>query len=97
MKYLFGLAFALMLAAGCREKELTYEQVEKKLIKTMNDYLNKSREGKAEFTVKEVVFYPEKSRYLCEFKVNMKTGNLDTIGVMKANISKNFKDVERTY
>ncbi len=97
MKYLFGLAFAVMLAAGCREKELTYEQVEKKLIKTMNDYLNKSREGKAEFTVKEVVFFPEKSRYLCEFRVKMKTGNLDTLGIMKANISKNFKEVERTY
>jgi hypothetical protein len=97
MKYLFGLTFALVLAAGCREKELTYEQVEKKLMKTMNDYLNKSREGKVEFTVKEVVFFPEKSRYLCEFRVNMKTGNLDTIGIMKANISKNFKDVERTY
>ena len=96
MKYFFRLTLVLMLAAGCKERELTYEQVEKKLIKTMNDYLNENRDGKVEFAVKEVVFFPEKSRYLCEFRVNMKTGNLDTIGVMKANISKDFKDIERT-
>jgi hypothetical protein len=96
MKYLFGLLLTLMLAAGCGEKQLSYEQVEKKLMETMQEYLNEQREGKAQFTVKEVIFFPEKSRYLCEFRVNMKTGNLDTIGVMKANISRNFKDVERT-
>lgn len=96
MKYLFHLVLVLMLAAGCKERELSYEQVEKKLMKTMNEYLNKQREGKAEFEVKEVIFFAEKSRYLCEFKVNMKTATLDTIGIMKANISKDFKEVERT-
>jgi hypothetical protein len=65
-------------------------------MKSMNDYLNKQREGKAEFKVKEVIFFAEKNRYLCEFKVNMKTATLDTIGIMKANISKDFKEVERT-
>ena len=95
MKYFLRLVLMLMLAAGCQERELTYEQVEKKLMETMQEYLNEQREGKAQFTVKEVIFFPEKSRYLCEFRVNMKSGNLDTIGVMKANISKNFKDVER--
>ena len=95
MKYLLGLVLALILSAGCKQKELTYEQVEKKLIKTMDEYLNKQREGKAQFTVKEVVFFTEKSRYLCEFKVNMKSATLDTLGTMKANISKDFKEVER--
>ena len=96
MKYLLGLALMLTLAAGCKQKELSYEQVEKKLMKTMNEYLNKERDGKVEFDVKEVVFFPAKSVYLCEFKVNMKTAKLDTLGLMKANISKDFKKVERT-
>ena len=95
MKYFLRLVFVLMLAAGCKERELSNEQVEKRLIKTMNDYLNKNRDRKAEFTVKEVIFFPEESRYICEFRVSMKTGDLDTIGVMKAHVSKNFKDVER--
>ena len=96
MKYLFGLAIMLVVVTGCRERQLSYEEVEKKLMKSMNEYLNKQREGKAEFTVKEVIFFAEKNRYLCEFKVNMKTAALDTIGIMKANISKDFKEVERT-
>ena len=95
MKYFFGLVFALMLAAGCEEREMTHEQVEKKLIETMNDYLNKSKDGQVEFAVKEVVFFPEKTHYICEFRVSMKTGALDTIGVMKANISRNFKEIGR--
>ena len=96
MKYLSGIVLVLMLTAGCKQKQLTYEQVESKLIKTMNEYLNKNRDGKVQFQVREVAFFPETNRYLCEFKVNMKTANLDTIGTMKARISKDFKDVERT-
>jgi len=96
MKYLSAIVLVLLLAAGCKQKELTYQQAESKLIKTMNEYLNKNKEGKVEFRVKEVVFFPETNRYLCEFKVNMKTATMDTIGTMKARISRDFKDVERT-
>lgn len=98
MKYLFGIVLMLVLAPGCKEKQLTYEQLEKKLMKTMENYLikNNSKEGQAQFEVKEVIFFAEKSRYLCEFKVNMKTATSDTIGTMKANISKDFNEVERT-
>ncbi len=96
MKYLAGIVLVLMLSVSCKQKELTYQQVESKLIKAMNEYLNKDRDGKVEFRVKEVAFYPETNRYLCEFKVNMKTATLDTIGIMKARISRDFKEVERT-
>ena len=96
MKYLAGIVLVLMLSASCKQKELTYEQVESKLMKAMDEYLNKNRDGKVQFKVKEVVFFPETNRYLCEFKVNMKTITLDTIGTMKARISRDFKDVERT-
>jgi hypothetical protein len=62
----------------------------------MNDYLNKSSDGKVKFTVKEVVFYPEHSYYICEFHVGMHSNNKDTTGTMAASISKNFSTVERT-
>ena len=96
MKYLTGIVLVLMLSAGCKQKQLTYEQVERKLMKAMNEYLNKNKDGKVQFTVKEVAFFQETNRYLCEFKVNMKTATLDTIGTMKARISRDFKKVERT-
>jgi hypothetical protein len=31
MKYFFRLVLVLMLAAGCKERELSYEQVEEKV------------------------------------------------------------------
>jgi len=96
MKYLSAIVLVLLMSAGCKQKELTYQQVESKLIKTMDEYLNKNRDGKVQFRVKEVVFFPETNRYLCEFKVNMKSATLDTVGTMKARISRDFKDVERT-
>ena len=96
MKYIAGIVLVLILSAGCKQKELTYQQVENKLIKTMDEYLNKNKDGKVQFRVKEVAFFPETNRYLCEFKVNMKTATLDTIGTMRARISRDFKDVERT-
>ena len=96
MKYLSGIVLVLILAGGCKEKALTYEQTEKKLMKAMDDYLNKDRDDEVTFATKEVIFFAEKTRYLCEFKVNMKTAGLDTLGTMKARISKDFKEVERT-
>ena len=96
MKTLVRIGLVLLLSVGCKQKELTYQQVENKLIKTMNEYLNKDRDGKVQFRVTDVVFFPETNRYLCEFKVNMKTATMDTIGTMKARISRDFKDVERT-
>jgi hypothetical protein len=53
------------------------------------------------FTVLEVSFFEGKKVYNCEFKVNMKQKMperlVDTIGYMRADISKDFKTVDRRY
>lgn len=96
MKYFFSLVFLLVLAAGCKEKRLSQAQLENKLIKTMNEYLDKTSKGKVKFAVKEVIFYPEKDFYRCEFRVNMQGNTIDTIGTMAATISKDFNTVKRS-
>jgi hypothetical protein len=37
-----------------------------------------------------------KNHYICTFDVSVRTGNRDTIGVMKAIISRDFSKVNRT-
>jgi hypothetical protein len=95
MKYFFSLVFLVALVAGCKEKRLSPEQLENKLMKTMNNYLDKNGNANVKFTVKSVVFYPEKEYYLCEFRVNMHGATIDTIGTMAATISKDFNTVKR--
>ena len=96
MKYFFSLVFLLVLAAGCIEKRSSEAELESKLMKTMNDYLDKNSDGKVRFTVKEVTFYPEKNHYTCEFRVNMRSDTKDTTGSMAAIISKDFNTIKRT-
>ena len=95
MRYFFSLVFLVVLAAGCKEKRLSPAQLENKLMKTMNNYLDKNGNANVKFTVKSVVFYPEKDFYLCEFRVNMQGNTIDTIGTMTATISKDFNTVKR--
>jgi hypothetical protein len=61
-----------------------------------NEYLDKTSKGNVKFTVKEVIFYPEKDFYRCEFRVNMHGNTIDTIGSMAATISKDFNTVKRS-
>ena len=61
-------------------------------------YANNSQ---AKFNVLEVSFYEGPKAYICEFKVNMKQKMpdrlVDTVGYMKADVSKDFKTVTRAY
>ena len=98
MKYLFTLVFLLTLGAGCKQKILSGKELENKLKETMTDYLHKTLEPGAEFTIKDVSFYPEKDKklYICEFNVDLHTNKSDTTGVMIVTISNDFKEVHRT-
>lgn len=57
--------------------------------------------SKTRFKVLEVSFFEGKKAYNCEFKVNMKQKMpdrlVDTVGYMRADISKDFKTVDRHY
>ena len=98
MKYLFTLVFLLILGAGCKQKILSGKELENKLKETMTDYLHKTLEPGAAFTIKDVSYYPEKEKklYICEFNVDLHTNKSDTTGIMIATISNDFKEVHRT-
>jgi hypothetical protein len=85
-------------------KKITRKETEDNLRRAMDLYLNhqpKVDTSKVKFKVLDVVFFEDKTVYICNFKVNMKT-NLDdhisdTTGAMSARISKDFREVSRTY
>jgi uncharacterized protein YkuJ len=85
-------------------KKTGKKDVEENLKTAMGLYLNRQPRldtSRTKFKVLEVTYFEDKMAYLCEFKVNMKQKEnkqiKDTIGMMAANISKDFKTVSRKY
>ena len=95
--------FVLLIAAfafSCRAKDSTRAGLEDDLKTTMQTYLYKAinnDSSNAKYRVQKVDFYDDKERgmYICVFTVNLKERMFDTTGIMKANISKDFKTVKR--
>jgi hypothetical protein len=87
----------LTIAVACKQKILSGPELEKKLIETMQNYLDKTAKPGVSFKVKDVVYFtdPLKKLYNCEFHVRMLQGSTDTIGIMTADIPNNFKEVKR--
>jgi len=98
MKYFYYTILLLTLVTACRQKMLSGKELEDKLIETMKEHLDKTLQPGTEFTINDMTYYPDQIRrhYNCEFDVIMHAGNKDTSGVMKALISNDFKNVERT-
>ncbi|MCW3086762.1 MAG: hypothetical protein JWQ78_148 [Sediminibacterium sp.] len=94
------LLFVLLLLAFACRKKYTHEEVEEKLKKAMTASLYKhidNDSSRVKYRIEQVFFYEEAKFFDCEFKVNMKQRGHDTIGVMKAMISKDFSKVDRIY
>lgn len=77
--------------------------VQESLKSAMDLYLNHQPRidtSRVKFNVLEVVYFEDKTNYLCNFKVNLKEKRInqlfDTTGNMSARISKDFKTVSRT-
>jgi hypothetical protein len=88
---------ALVFSNGCIRKPSPAD-LESNLKAAMARSLNNDPgidSTKVKFTVLEVNYFEEKDTYACEFKVNMKTANVDTTGIMSANISKDFAKILR--
>ena|ERR1044072_6165661 len=88
-----------VLLFSCKAKDPRIE-VEKDLKNAMQTYLysqinNDSTNVK--YRVQKVIYFEEQNLYICEFTVNLKAKLFDTTGIMKANISKDFKKVDRLY
>lgn len=98
MKYFFIAICLIVASTGCKPKILDGKDLENKLIKTMQEYLDKGEHpNSVKFTVKDVSFFTEKEKkeYSCEFHVNMKTEHMDTTGLMTATIPNDFSRVDR--
>lgn len=99
MRFSLTFIFLLMLATACQQKVISGPELENKLIKTMQDYLDKTGRKDAVYKVEDVTFFADKQRklYNCEFHVNVKAADvkLDTTGVMKADIPNDFSKVMR--
>jgi hypothetical protein len=95
----FFIFIFLVSATACKQKVLKGPELENKLIKTMQDYLDKTGKKDAVYKVEDVNFYADKEKklYNCEFHVNVKANDvgLDTTGVMKADIPNDFSKVLR--
>jgi hypothetical protein len=87
----------LALGTGCKPKVLSGKALQDKLIETMSDYLKNNPKNNITFTVQDVTYYPDinKKLYDCQFHVKMSQGDKDTIGVMTATITNDFKEVVR--
>ncbi|HEY6976767.1 MAG TPA: hypothetical protein VH396_10790 [Chitinophagaceae bacterium] len=99
MKKISVLFFALILCACNRN--LSPEELQAKLKSTMTDFLYKGIKydsSKVKYHVENVIYYIDKDDYDCEFKVLMSVkGGTDTVGNMRAKISKDFTKVSRSY
>ena len=99
MRYSFSFIFLLTIAIACKQKVISGVELENKLIKTMQDYLDETGKPGAVYKVEDVTFYADKEKklYLCEFHVNVKASEakLDTTGIMKADIPNDFSKVLR--
>ena len=99
MRSFFTLILLLTLASACKQKVISGPELDNKLIKTMQDYLDETGKPGAVYKVEDVTFYADKEKklYLCEFHVNVKAGavKLDTTGVMRADIPNDFSKVLR--
>jgi hypothetical protein len=103
LRYVFIAAISGLLLVSCLKKT-GRGQVEDNLKAAMDLFLNHKSgidSSRLKFTVLGVTYYEDKTVYRCEFKVNMKQKTdrqlKDTTGVMGALITKDFKNVTRSF
>jgi len=91
------LLFAIIVSCKAKDPSL---DTETELKTAMQQYLyNKANNDSSnvKYRVQKVIYFEDKYIYICEFTVNMKTKLFDTTGIMKANISKDMKKIDRLY
>lgn len=94
-KLLYTLLFLCALA--CQQKQKPND-LEHQLKKAMTAFLYETvnnDSARVQFQVTEVAYFKDTEFYECEFQVRMKQEGLDTIGAMKARITKDFSKVLR--
>lgn len=101
MKQLSALLF-LIIAIACKNNPAP-EDLQANLKSTMVNYLYstvKYDSSKVRYAiVGDVVYFDDKTWYICDFKVKMTLikQQQDTVGMMRAYVSKDFKQVKDVY
>ena len=98
MKFRIIAILLFVLIYSCKAKDSSPAGVKDDLKNAMRTYLYNAVNNDStnvKYRVQDVIYYEDKDKYICEFKVNLKAKLFDTTGIMKANISKDFKKVER--
>ncbi|MEP6844998.1 MAG: hypothetical protein ABI861_03315 [Panacibacter sp.] len=94
----FYLFFLLMITACNKNPSADDIQAELKsaMLKYIYEYVHNDS-VKVKYRIDQpVIYYEEKTFYNCQFTVRMIVKDkLDTTGIMRATISKDFKDVKR--
>ena len=95
MKIFFITLCLLATIVSCQRK-VTRDDTEKQIKKTFHNFLMKGKDStKISFEILKVIYYEDSTFYDCNFNVRMIQGSKDTVGVMRAKISKDFETVRR--
>jgi hypothetical protein len=97
-RYLFF--FFISILFSCKAKDTTPAEIRQELKAAMQTSLYQRvnfDSTNVKYYVENVSYFEEPDKYICEFTVRMKEKLFDTTGIMRANISKDFKKVARTY
>jgi hypothetical protein len=95
-----SVVFYIVVLFACNRNP-SPKELQNKLKFTMTDFLYKGvnyDSSKVKYRVQDVIYYIDKDYYDCEFKVFMSVkGGKDTLGNMRAKVSKDFTKVLRNY
>lgn len=86
-----------VFACKAKDPKATLESDLKNAMRTYLYNAINNDSSNAKYRVEKVIYFDDKDKYICEFTVNLKAKLFDTTGIMKANISKDFKKVDRLY
>jgi hypothetical protein len=95
-----GLPLLFLLFALACKRRVTRETMETNLKTAWYHFLIQAKNydsTKVKFNVKDVVYYEDKTLYLCQFTVEMRSNGHDTTGQMFGSISKDFSSIKRKW
>lgn len=90
------MIFCIVLS--CKAKDSTQQGVEDDLKNAMRTHLYNAVNNDStnvKYNIEKVIYFEERNKYICEFTVSVHAKLFDTTGIMKADISKDFKSVKR--
>jgi len=107
MKKITAIILLASVAFACRYSTSPAEnELKDKLKDRMTIFLYESNKlytnntidsSTSKFNVLDVTYFADAGFYACTFKVHLHERNLDTTGVMRANITNDFTKVVRKY